>query len=110
MKSSTGFEQIDRFRDDLEKCTKCGFCMSYCPVYQEERVESSVARGKIMLVRALMAGELTATDDMAEQLNRCTLCMTCVQNCPAAAQITSVITAARADKVRQRGLRSDLRS
>lgn len=104
MKSSTDFEQIDRFKADLDKCTKCGFCMSYCPVYQEERVESSVARGKIMLIRALLSGELKATSELANQLNQCTLCMTCAQNCPASTQIPQVIVAARADKVRQKGL------
>jgi len=105
MNSSVKFEQINRFEDDLDKCTKCGFCMSYCPVYQEEKVESSVARGKLMMVRALLDGKLTLTDEMAEQLNKCTLCMTCVQNCPASTQLPAVVTAARADKVKHKGLR-----
>lgn len=104
MNSSVKFEQIDRFQEDLDKCTKCGFCMSHCPVYQEEKVESSVARGKIMLVRALLDGDLTLTDEMAEQLNKCTLCMTCVQNCPASTQLPAVVTAARADKVKHKGI------
>lgn len=46
MKTNLDFEQVNRFQEDLDKCTKCGFCMSYCPVYQEELTESSVARGK----------------------------------------------------------------
>ncbi len=104
MKTSPAYEQIDRFKEDLDKCTKCGFCMTYCPVYQEERVESSVARGKIMLIRALLDGALKPTPEMAKQLNRCTLCMTCAENCPASTNVPTVITAARADKVRLKGL------
>jgi glycolate oxidase iron-sulfur subunit len=104
MKNTSAFEQLDRFKEDLDKCTKCGFCMSSCPVFREEKVESSVARGKIMLVRALLAGELEFTDEMAEQLNRCTLCGTCAQNCPAGTQVPVLVAAARADKVKQKGV------
>jgi glycolate oxidase iron-sulfur subunit len=104
MKTNLEFSEIEKFKADLDRCTKCGFCMSSCPVYREERVESSVARGKIMLVRALLDGSLTLTDEMAEQLNKCTLCLTCSQNCPAGAQVPAVITAARADKVAKKGV------
>jgi glycolate oxidase iron-sulfur subunit len=104
MSSNIDFKQIEKFKEDLDRCTKCGFCMSSCPVYREERVESSVARGKIMLIRALLDGGLTLTDEMAEQLNKCTLCLTCSQNCPAGTQVPAVITAARADKVARKGV------
>src|SRR4030043_133690 len=57
-----------------------------------------------MLIRSLLSGELEVTDEMAEQLNRCTLCMTCEQNCPAGTHVPELVTAARADKVRQRGV------
>ena len=104
MKTSPDYTEINRFKEDLDKCTKCGFCMGACPVYREEKVESSVARGKIMLIRSLLSGELEVTDEMAEQLNRCTLCMTCAQNCPAGTNVPSVVTAARADKVKRKGV------
>jgi glycolate oxidase iron-sulfur subunit len=104
MKTALDYAQVERFKADLDRCTKCGFCMSACPVYREERVESSVARGKIMLIRALLDGSLTLTDEMASQLNKCTLCLTCAQNCPAGAQVGAVITAARADKVAKKGV------
>jgi glycolate oxidase iron-sulfur subunit len=104
MKTIPDYAEINRFKEDLDKCTKCGFCMGECPVYREDRVESSVARGKIMLIRAMLSGELKVTDEMAEQLNRCTLCMTCAENCPAGTNVPSVITAARADKVKRKGV------
>lgn len=104
MKNAPEYSNIEKFKADLDKCTRCGFCMSACPVYREEKVESSVARGKIVMVRNLLSGGLTASKEMEEMLNRCTLCMTCAQNCPAGTHVPSVITAARADKVKKRGV------
>ena len=104
MKTSPDFAQVEKFREDLDRCTKCGFCISSCPVYHEEHIESSVARGKIMLIRALLDGDLTLTDELAEELNKCTLCLTCTENCPAGTQVPAVIAAARADKVKHKGV------
>jgi glycolate oxidase iron-sulfur subunit len=104
MATDLKYPNIEKFRADLDKCTKCGFCMAACPVYREERTESSVARGKIMLIRALIEGELKANEAMARQLNRCTLCSTCTANCPAGVNVPAVIAAARADKVIKTGL------
>lgn len=104
MAGKKDFKEIKRFEKDLELCMKCGFCTFWCPVYQEERVESAVARGKDMMIRALLAGELDYTREYAERLNKCTLCMTCTANCPARVQIPPVIVAARADEVRAKGI------
>ena len=99
------YEQIKRFESDLSQCMKCGFCSFWCPVYQEERIEPSVARGKNMMIRGLLAGELDYTKEYAERLNECTLCMACTTNCPSKANIPNVIVAARADTVKARGLK-----
>ncbi len=99
------YEQIKRFEDDLSQCMKCGFCTFSCPVYQEVKTEPSVARGKNMAIRGLLAGDLEYTKEYASRLNQCTLCMTCTANCPAKANIPNVIVAARADTVKARGLK-----
>jgi glycolate oxidase iron-sulfur subunit len=104
MTSKAEFEEVKKFEKDLGQCMKCGFCTFWCPVYQEEHIESSVARGKNMMVRALLAGDLEYTREYAERLNKCTLCMTCTANCPAKANIPNVIVAARADKVKAKGV------
>jgi glycolate oxidase iron-sulfur subunit len=99
------YQQIKRFESDLSQCMKCGFCTFWCPVYQEERIEPSVARGKNIMIRGLLAGELEYTREYADRLNKCTLCMSCTTNCPAKANIPNVIVAARADAVRARRLK-----
>ena len=84
---------------------KCGFCSFVCPVYQEERIEAGVARGKNELVKAVLAGELELTRDLADRLYKCTACMACTETCPAKAVVPRLVVAARADLVSQIGLR-----
>ena len=45
------FEQTSRFVNDLKRCIDCGNCTLWCPVYEEEQLESSVARGKQKMIR-----------------------------------------------------------
>ena len=105
MGAKVEFQEVKRFEHDLGQCMKCGFCTYWCPVYQEEKKEPSVARGKNMIIRGLLAGDLQYTPAYAERINKCTLCMTCTANCPAKTNIPNVIVAARADMVKARGLK-----
>ncbi len=105
MAIETKFEQISKFGKDLKQCTRCGYCTFWCPVYEEEPVEPSVARGKITMIRKLLAGEVEYTKEYADLLNKCTLCMACTEHCVAKTQVPPVIVAARADKVKATGMR-----
>ena len=98
------FLEISKFENEIYDCIKCGFCTFFCPVYQEEKIESSVARGKNELVKALISGELEFTPELADRLNKCTACMACTENCPTKAKISRVVVAARADVFRERGV------
>lgn len=83
---------------------KCGFCSFFCPVYQEERTETSVARGKNYLVREILAGRQEFTEEMGEIIGKCLLCKRCVANCPSKTQIDRVVVGARAEQVKKKGL------
>jgi glycolate oxidase iron-sulfur subunit len=98
-------KEIRRFQKDSDLCMKCGFCMSSCPVYKEDLIEASVARGRNAMVRGLIKGELEFTHRLAEIIDKCTLCKTCSVNCPAHVDIPAVVIAARADKYRKLGLK-----
>ena len=43
--------KVEKFAD---QCMKCGFCSFCCPVYQEEKTETSLARGKNYLVKQIL--------------------------------------------------------
>ncbi len=81
---------------------KCGFCSFFCPVYQEEKMETSVARGKNYLVKQVLAGKQEWTHKMADIIGKCLLCKRCAANCPAKTQIDRVVVATRAQMVRRR--------
>jgi glycolate oxidase iron-sulfur subunit len=103
--SSTAFAEIEKIERDTEQCMKCGFCTYVCPVYQEERIESGVARGKNELVKGLLNGDLELNRELADRLYKCTACMACTESCPAKAPIPRIIVAARADAARAMGVR-----
>ncbi len=104
-KKAIKLEEIKRFEADLEPCTECGYCTFWCPLYQEEPLESSVARGKNIMIKKLLAGEVDYSDEFADHLNRCMLCMTCAEHCPRQAKTPPVIIAARADKAKAKGVK-----
>ena len=83
---------------------KCGFCAFFCPVYQVERTETSVARGKNYLAKMAIKGEQKFTPEMGEIIGKCLLCKRCVANCPAKTEIDRVVIAARAQMVQEKGL------
>lgn len=99
------FEQLKKIQNDVNLCTECGYCTFWCPIYQESPEESSVARGKIRMIKELLLGKRDFDDECATQINRCMLCGTCFEHCPEKTPTQSIILASRADKVRNRGVK-----
>lgn len=97
--------EIAKVEKEIEQCMKCGFCAYVCPVFQEEKIEASLARGKNELIKRLVSGELEINRELADRLYKCTACMTCTANCPAKAPIPRIVVAARADIARTMGMR-----
>jgi len=101
MSDLTELKKIEPLAD---QCMKCGFCSFFCPVYQEEKMEPSVARGKNYLVRQVLKGNQEFTPELGEIIGKCLLCKRCVANCPSKTQIDRVVVAARAQMVKDKGL------
>lgn len=92
-----------------DRCMKCGFCMSGCPVYSIDRRESHVARGRNMLVRMARDGALATDESYRDSLSCCLLCGRCEALCPASVPSPAIAVRARCELVHKRGLTSSQR-
>jgi glycolate oxidase iron-sulfur subunit len=104
MTDKTKFQEIKKFQDDFSRCTQCGYCTFWCPVYQEDPQETSVARGKVSTIKRLLETDGDYDDQTALQMDRCMLCLTCAEHCSAKTNVPNVILAAKADRIKAKGL------
>jgi glycolate oxidase iron-sulfur subunit len=82
---------------DLEKCVKCGTCKAMCPTYGADLTEGMSARGRLILLRSLVRGELPPSHLLRERITSCLLCGMCETACPVGLDITEAIYQGRAE-------------
>ncbi len=102
---NTYFDELEIIQEELDKCMKCGNCMSVCPVYEAEKLESAVTRSKISVAEAVLEGELELDDPQVySMLFNCLVCKSCMTNCPTKVNFDRIMLALRAALVRKNGL------
>jgi len=63
-------------------CIRCGLCLSVCPTYREYLTETTSPRGRVVLARKGLEGDLELTPNLIEQMYACMACMACTDICP----------------------------
>lgn len=79
----------------VEKCVHCGFCLPTCPTYLELGEEMDSPRGRIMLMKSALEGNITHAE-AAPYVDRCLGCMACVTACPSGVQYSELLVPYRA--------------
>ena len=88
-----------KFRDQIQKCSRCGFCRAVCPVFGATQRPALNARGKMLLLKEILEGKLELSGDMVDSLFQCTTCAACAQQCPSGVEVPEIIKAVRKDMV-----------
>jgi glycolate oxidase iron-sulfur subunit len=89
----------------LDPCVHCGFCLPACPTYLATGDEGHSPRGRIVLMRALERGEITADDAaLVEHLDACLGCRGCEPACPSGVGYGRGFETAREQLFAERGL------
>ena len=91
-------------KEGLDKCVRCGRCLSVCPVYSLTQYEGSVCRGKLALLRAELEGEADLESRMKDLLSHCLQCGACAEECASGVDGDDLIRIGRTLAMGDKGL------
>jgi glycolate oxidase iron-sulfur subunit len=79
----------------VQTCVHCGFCLAACPTYQEFGQEMDSPRGRIVLMKQVLEGELPAKAAQVH-IDRCLGCLACEPACPSGVPYRDLLSPFRA--------------
>ena len=81
----------------IDACVHCGFCLQACPTYLALEDENDSPRGRLVLMRGLLDGDVSLTDPVVQQhMDRCLGCRGCETACPSGVPFGQLLEATRA--------------
>ena len=87
----------------LDLCVHCGFCLQACPTYLVLEDENDSPRGRLMLMRGAVEGELAVDDPaLTTHIDRCLGCRACETACPSGVPYGHLLEATRATMAMKR--------
>lgn len=91
-------------------CVHCGFCLPTCPTYRELGQEMDSPRGRIILMKDVLEGNLDL-EEALPHIDKCLGCLACEPACPSGVSYRDLISPfrARAEGQRQRTFFDSLR-
>ncbi len=105
----------DELEIELEQCYGCGLCLSrdpdlrMCPVFRAMGEELASSRAKANILHFWTTGQLRDKDFESPEfrifLDLCINCKACLSECPSGVDVSKLMSTARAQYVKRRGLR-----
>src|SRR5678816_3828781 len=86
----------------IQTCVHCGFCLPACPTYRELGEEMDSPRGRIVLMKSALEGQLSL-DDVQPHIDRCLGGLACTTACPSGVAYGDLLTPFRPHAARQQG-------
>src|SRR5437764_6421394 len=84
-------------RSGIDACVHCGFCLQACPTYLTLEDENDSPRGRILLMKSLLEGNIATNDESLEtHIDRCLGCRACETVCPSGVPYGHLLEATRA--------------
>lgn len=79
----------------VSTCVHCGFCLAACPTYRELGQEMDTPRGRIVLMKQVLEGDLP-WQAAQPHIDRCLGCLACEPACPSGVPYRDLVSPFRA--------------
>ena len=80
---------------DLATCISCGLCLNDCPTYRVLGEEADSPRGRIQLIRSVVASADAPSATTVGHLEACLVCRACETACPSGVPFGRIMEGAR---------------
>lgn len=84
----------------VETCVHCGFCLPTCPTYDVLGLEADSPRGRIVLMKSVLEGTLSA-ETAAPHIDHCLGCLACETTCPSGVPYGELLSSYRVETAPQ---------
>lgn len=89
------YEFEKKYRDQILRCSSCGFCQAVCPVFGLTLRPALNTRGKMLLLKEVMDGSIEFNQEVADIFYTCTACKACTYTCPAGVEGNEIVEEVR---------------
>lgn len=90
-------KQLNDFKEDIKKCSKCGLCQAECPIYQITGNDCTVSRGFFNMLNGFIKRDLKLSRTMNRYLDLCLKCGKCSKFCPSGIDVVDVVATAKSE-------------
>lgn len=87
--------KLSDYKDEINKCSKCGLCQSVCPVYKLTGNDCAVSRGKFVMLDGVLKGDLKLNKNINKYLDLCLKCGKCSEFCPSSIDVCKIFETAK---------------
>ena len=83
---------LDKIKEEVYKCSKCGLCQSVCPIYITTKNEIYLPRGRYNILNNFFNSNKSLSKKFIENLDLCFNCNACKRFCPSNINSAKIFT------------------
>ena len=88
---------LNKFKNDLNNCSRCGLCQAVCPVFEITKNDSTSPKGKFILLNEMLKTSGKPSRILKKYMKTCLNCGKCIEYCPSKINIKEINNAFEKD-------------